>query len=115
MEGSLTGLPLPIILRPPSPLTDDELIAFSRRNRPYRIEKNKDGELVIMTPVGRKGGKREEEVIHQLGNWAREDGRGESDSSDTGWNMPDGSMLNPDASWTSTEKLERFSDDEQER
>ena len=39
MEWTLTGLPLPLILRPPSPFTDDELIAFSRRNKPYRIEK----------------------------------------------------------------------------
>ena len=40
MEWSLTGLPLPIVLRPPSPLSDEELIAFSRKNEPYRIEKN---------------------------------------------------------------------------
>lgn len=56
MEWSLTGLPLPITLRPLSPLTDDELIAFSRKNKPYRIEKTKDGEITIMTPVGTQRG-----------------------------------------------------------
>ncbi len=115
MEWSLTGLPLPIVLRPPSPLTDDELIAFSRKNKPYRIEKNIKGELVIMTPVGRSGGQREGKVFYQLENWAKLGGRGECDGSNTGWNLPDGSTLSPDASWTSTERIAAFSADEQER
>ena len=33
MEWSLTGLPLPITLRPPSPFTDDELLAFSAQEQ----------------------------------------------------------------------------------
>ncbi len=115
MEGSLTGLPLPIILRPPSPLTDDELIAFSRRNRPYRIEKNKDGDVVIMTPVGRRGSRREMRVFMDLDTWARADGRGEVDGPYTGWNLPDGSTLSPDASWIDVRRVNRFSDEEQER
>ena len=115
MEWSLTGLPLPIILRPSSPLSDDELIALSRRNKPYRIEKNAHGDLVVMTPVGRRGGKRKEEVSFQLGLWTREDGRGEPDGPNTGWNLPDSSTLSPDASWTSHMRIARFTADEQER
>lgn len=115
MEGSLTGLPLPIILRPPSPLTDDELMAFSRRNRPYRIEKSKEGELVIMTPVTTQGGFREDEVSFQLGSWARQNGGGRTSSSSTGFNLQDGSTLSPDTAWTSNSRLEPFKDDEQER
>ena len=111
MEWSLTGLPLPIVLRPPSPLTDDELIAFSRKNKPYRIEKNTRGELVIMTPVGRSGGQREVEVFYELESWARQSGHGECDGPSTGWNLPDGATLSPDASWTSTERLDEFDAD----
>lgn len=55
MEWSLTGVPLPIVLRPLSPWTDDELIAFPRLNQPYKIEKNVDGDITIMTPVGTEG------------------------------------------------------------
>jgi hypothetical protein len=55
MEWSLTGLPLPIILRPPSPLSGDELMAFSRKNKPFRIEQNAKGEIEITTPVGGRG------------------------------------------------------------
>lgn len=66
MEWSLTGLLLPITLRPPSPLTDDELMAFSHQNRLYRIEKNAEEDLVIMTPVGGEGGHLEARIIRRL-------------------------------------------------
>ena len=115
MEGSLTGLPLPIIVRPPSPLTDEELMAFSRRNKPYRVEKNTKGELVIMTPVGTEGGARELRVARELSFWADEDGRGEGNGPNAGWNLPDGSTLSPDASWTSFASMARFTADERER
>lgn len=115
MEWSLTGLPLPIILRPPSPLTDDELIAFSRKNKPYRIEKNPRGEITIMTPVGTEGGRRELRVGMQLMAWADEDGSGEANGPNAGWNLPDGSTLSPDACWTSYERMAGFSAAERER
>jgi Uma2 family endonuclease len=34
-----------------------------------------------------------------LGNWTEEDGRGYAFDSNTGFSLPDGSMLSPDASW----------------
>ncbi len=104
MEWSLTGLPLPLILRPPSPFTDDDLLLFSRQNRTYRIEKNADGDLVIMTPVGGSGGEWEAFVISELGYWAKETGGGHVFSSNTGFNLSDGSTLSPDASWVSNER-----------
>ena len=42
---------MPITLRPCVPVTDEQLMHFSERNRPYRIERNKQGEITIMTPV----------------------------------------------------------------
>ena len=47
-EGTLAGVPMPVTLRPALPLSDEEIIAFSRRNRPYRVEQNAKGELEIM-------------------------------------------------------------------
>lgn len=115
MEWSLTGLPLPITLRPLSPFTDDELIAFSRRNKPYRIEKNRDGDITVMTPVGNEGGVRESKVVAQLVVWADADGKGEANGLNAGWNLPDGSTLSPDGSWTRLERITHFSDAERER
>ncbi len=101
MEWSLTGLPLPLILRPPSPFTDDELLLFSSHNRTLRIEKTANGELVIMTPVGGEGSRLEARIIRALDAWTEADGHGVVFSSHGGFNLPDGSTLSPDVSWVS--------------
>jgi Uma2 family endonuclease len=115
MGFSLLELPLPIRIVPAAPLTDDEFLAFSRANEPYRFEKNANGEIIVMTPVGRRGGRREVYLIVELEEWAERDGRGEVDGANTGWNLPDGWTLSPDASWTSKERLGRFSPEEQDK
>ena len=109
MEWSLTGLPLPIILRPPSPLSDDELLLLSSRNDALRIEKHANGDISVMTPVGGQGGHLEARIIGRLMVWADEDGRGIAFSSNVGFNLPDGSMLSPDASWVSLERWDALS------
>ena len=115
METSLLELPLPLRIVPSAPVSDDALIAFSRANKGLRIEKNSKGEIVVMTPAGRRGDWREKELAVALDSWAQADGRGEANGANAGWNLSDGSTLSPDASWTASERLARFSDEEQER
>lgn len=100
MEWSLTGIPLPIVLRPLSPLTDDELIAFSRKNKPFRMERNAKGKIEIMTPVGLQAGRRETFIGRERDYWAEERG-GVAVGANVGFNLPDGSTLAPDAAWLS--------------
>ena len=92
-------------------MTDEELLAFSRRNEPYRIERNAKGELKIMSPAGGEGGEWEAVVIRNLGNWAEEHG-GHSFSSSTGFSLRDGSVLSPDAAWVSEARWSALSRDE---
>ena len=113
-EGVLTGLPLPITVRPPVPISDDDLLALSRRNQMYRIERNAKGELEIMSPSGGKGGRWESRVIRELDLWAEQNG-GVSFSSSTGFHLPDGSVLSPDDSWVSQARWDGLSDGEQRK
>ena len=68
------GLPMPLVVRPPVPLTDEQIIRISHLNKPYRIERNADGELEIMSPVGFDGGQREMLVGFELFDWAKRNG-----------------------------------------
>lgn len=111
---SLAGLPLPITLRVPLPLSDEELIAFSRQNKPYRIERNPNGELEIMSPVGLEGSHRELIVMARLAHWADEHG-GVTFSSNAGFTLPDGSVRSPDASWVSDARWNALSKEDQRR
>ncbi len=115
MGLSLFELPLPIKIKPATPLTDDEFLAFSRANEPYRFEKNANGEIIVMTPAGNRGDEREGDLKTELRIWARADGRGRVNGANAGWNLPDGSTKSADASWTSDEQLARFTPEEQER
>lgn len=109
--GELTGVPLPVVLRPATPMRDDELLAFSRRNRSYRIERNSKGELEIMTPVGGNGSRWEAFVIAELTIWTEQNG-GVCFSSNGGFSLPDGSMLSPDASWISEGRWQALNDEQ---
>ena len=108
---SLTGLPMPVTIRLPEPLSDEELIAFSYRNRPFRIERNEDGDLEIMSPLGFDGGQREMFVMAKLFEWAEQHG-GVCVSSNAGFTLPNGAVRSPDASWTSDARLSRLTDAE---
>jgi Uma2 family endonuclease len=99
-EIRLTGLPLPVTVRPAVAITDDELMSLSRNNRSYRMERNARGELEIMSPSGGDGSRWESRVIRELDLWAEEYG-GASFSSSGGFHLPDGSVLSPDAAWVS--------------
>ena len=110
-EITLAGLPLPVIVRPATALTDDELMLFSQRNQGYRIERNSQGELEIMSPSGGDGSRWESRVIRELDFWAEQNG-GASFSSNGGFHLPDGSVLSPDAAWVSGARWNALSKDE---
>ena len=99
MSLKLASLAPPIRLRPASTLSDEELMRFSEENKPYKIERNKYGEIVIMPPVGGIGSTHEAEVAYELLHWNRTVQTGIAFVSNAGFNLPDGSCLSPDASW----------------
>jgi Uma2 family endonuclease len=96
-------------------LSDDELIVFSRKNKPYRIEKNRNGDITIMTPVGGLGSEWEAFVISELNYWNRDYGKGRVFSSNAGFNLPDGSTLSPDASWVSESRWKMLTHEQKEK
>ena len=102
------GLPLPLTLRLPVPMTNDQLLAFSREHRIYRMERNAAGELEISSPVNTEGGEWEAYVITELGIWNRTQG-GHVYSSNAGFTLSDTSMRSPNASWISGAKWQSLS------
>jgi Uma2 family endonuclease len=110
---TFTGLPMPITLRLPVQLSDQELIAFSRSIRPYQVERNASGELEIMSPNGLKGASLEAYAGRVLGNWAEEHG-GAVISPQGGFTLGDSSVRMADASWISEPRWAALSKQEQD-
>jgi Uma2 family endonuclease len=88
---------------------------FCAVNEMVRVERDKNGELLLMSPSGLEGSGRNAEILLELGLWARQDGRGKVFDSNAGFTLPDGSMRAPDASWVSWERWNALSRADQKR
>jgi len=114
MDMTLSSLPLPVRLRPDVPMSDLDLIRFSRENRPLRMEREPNGEILIMSPTGYKTGKLNLKVGRFLDEWAEIDGRGVVCDSSTGFKLANGAVRSPDAAWVSNERDAKLTEQEQE-
>jgi len=94
-------------------LTDAEILELSERNPGLQIEQGASGEL-ILTPIGGQASLREVALVTQLHRWADADGSGVVFSPSTGFRLPDGSLLSPDASWVRRDRWEALSVDQRE-
>jgi Uma2 family endonuclease len=115
MNYALLDLPLPLRLRTESPMSDEELMRFCAANDALRVEREPNGELLVMTPAGMRSGMRNGAIIGALYAWAPADGRGYAFDSNTGFTLQDGSMRSPDAAWVSAERLDPAMQDEDDR
>ncbi len=76
MHLALGKLELPIRIRPDRLLTDEELGRFCSENEPLRVERDSNGELIVMSSTWTEGGGMESEIGADLAIWARADERG---------------------------------------
>jgi Uma2 family endonuclease len=99
-------LPRVLILDPP--VTGAEFEALCRENDNIRLERTKEGAVRMNPPTGGWTGSGNQEIARQLGNWVVAQGRGRVFDSSTGFRLPDGSILSPDASYVSEERLQNL-------
>ena len=114
MNFDIASMPLPVRITPVAKMGDEELMRFSRLNRPLRMEREGNGDILIMTPTGNVTGIMNRKLIRILDEWAERDGRGITFDSDTGFNLRTGAVRSPDASWLSNEKWNALSSEEQQ-
>jgi Uma2 family endonuclease len=89
-----------VLLRPCPDFTDDDFFDFCQRHdKLLRIERNAEGEIIVMVPLGTEGGGIEFDVAGELRDWARRDGRGRGFGPNAGITLPDGSTFSPDVFW----------------
>jgi Uma2 family endonuclease len=96
-------LPRVLVLDPP--VTDAEFEALCRENRDIRLERTREGAVRMNPPTGGWTGSGNQEIARQLGNWGVAQEQGRVFDSSTGFRLPDGSTLSPDASYISRERL----------
>jgi len=60
----------PVHVRPASRVSDDDLFELCARNPELAIERTAEGEIIVTSPTGGETGRRNFQLIVQLGMWA---------------------------------------------
>jgi Uma2 family endonuclease len=96
---------LPATISWDRPLLDDEFEALCLENSGVQLERTKDGKIIMTPATGDDTGRANAEINWQLGNWWHAHERGAVYDSSTGFFLPDGSNLSPDAAYVLPETL----------
>ena len=115
MNYALAGMRPPFRFRPESPMSDEDLMRFCAANDIARVEREVNGEILVMSPAGNRTGRRNAAIISALDIWSQKDGRGYVFDSSTGFSLPDGSMRSPDAAWIEAVRWNALSKADQNR
>ncbi len=97
------------------PVSDDEFWEFCAANPDSHVEREPNGDIVIMPPAGGETGHRNMEISYQLTRWSHTDGRGAAFDSSTNFILPNGAARSPDAAWIMRNRLARLTKQQKQR
>lgn len=96
-------------------LTDEQYFQLCINNRDLRFERNANGDLIIMPPIGGETGHRNIKISYQLQAWSRQNNLGIAFDSSTGFKLPNGADRSPDAAWVTMERWNSLTPQQQQR
>lgn len=96
-------------------LTDDQFYQLCINNPELTIERNSQGVLIVMAPVGGDSGNREADNIIDLGIWNRQTQLGKVFSSSTMFKLPGGGDRSPDAAWVERSRWEALTPEQRQK
>lgn len=92
--------------------SDEDFLDFCARHPDARIERESDGEIIIMPPAFTETGGQNSVLSGSVWLWAREDGTGRAFESSTGFTLPNRALRSPDTSWVSNRRWNALSDED---
>jgi Uma2 family endonuclease len=98
------GIDPPIRIASPEPMSLDEFWKFSQDNPELRMEREPNGDVILMSPTLGGAGYASTYALGQLFIWAEREGTGFALDSSTGFQLPDTAVRSPDAAWISASR-----------
>lgn len=95
--------------------TDEQFYQLCITNPDLRVERNPQGGLILMPPVGGDSGSRELELGIDLGLWNRQSKLGKVFSSSTIFKLPGGGDRSPDAAWVELARWETLTPEQRQK
>lgn len=96
-------------------LTDEQFYTLCRNNPDLKFERNAHGELIIMPPTGGETGRRNTNLIIDVGNWNRQTQLGQVFDSSTCFKLPNGADRSPDVSWIRQDRWDALTAEQKEK
>ncbi|HFA52005.1 MAG TPA: Uma2 family endonuclease [Bacteroidetes bacterium] len=85
-------------------MSEKEFYDFCAANPELRVEREKDGKVIVMSPVGLTSSIVENEISSELRNWNKQTKLGKAFNASGGFKLPDGSIKAADAAWMTKAK-----------
>ena len=96
-------------------LSDEQFYQLCMSNPNLHLERDRQGALILMSPVGGESGNQELELGTDLALWNRETKLGKVFSSSTLFKLPGGSDRSPDLAWVKLSRWESLTLEERQK
>ena len=96
-------------------LTREQFYQLCEENPDLQLERNAQGELVIIPPTGGETGRSNVNLILQLASWNEQKQLGEVFDSSTGFTLPSGADRSPDVSWVEKSRWDSLTKEQREK
>lgn len=96
-------------------LTKEQFYQLCEENPDLKLERNPQGELIIMPPTGGETGRSNVNLILQVASWNEQNQLGEVFDSSTGFTLPSGADRSPDVSWVEKSRWDALTKEQKER
>lgn len=96
-------------------LTREQFYQLCEENPDLKLERNAQGELIIMPPTGGETGRSNVNLILQVASWNEQNQLGEVFDSSTGFTLPSGADRSPDVSWVEKSRWDALTKEQKEK
>ncbi|MEM9924679.1 MAG: Uma2 family endonuclease [Cyanobacteria bacterium P01_D01_bin.50] len=96
-------------------LTQEQFYQLCEANPELKLERNAQGELIVMPPTGGETGRSNVNLIFQVARWNEDNLLGEVFDSSTGFTLPSGADRSPDVSWVEKSRWDALSKEQKEK
>ena len=96
-------------------LTREQFYQLCQENPNLQLERNAQGELIVMPPTGGETGRSNANLILQVASWNEENQLGEVFDSSTGFTLPSGADRSPDVSWVEKSRWQALTQEQKEK
>ena len=96
-------------------LPSEQFYQLCEENPDLKLERNANGELIVMPPTGGETGKRNLTAGAQLWTWNEQTELGEAFDSSTGFTLPNKADRSPDASWVEKSRWSALTPEQREK